>query len=300
MRSSSGWPNWLRSFILASASRDSGGDRDLKAEQAASRDHRPIYIQLAESLRARILSGYYEDRLDGELKLVQEWKVSRRTVQQAIEILVQEGLLARHQGTGTFINHRGVAKRYRAITSITDGIAAQGLKASYRILSSGPEPAPEDARRFFDLPEGAQVYRHRRLVLADDTPVAVANTLLNSALLEGLELSHLDHGLYNTLRERFGRTIVQAEDRYRPTLASGDIAGHLRVAPGSAIFVAERRALDQAGRPIELSEIAMIPVPLEISIAQVGADWLEKPPLPAEPWDYRVGFGDFKGDLPQR
>ncbi|MDB5615534.1 MAG: GntR family transcriptional regulator [Devosia sp.] len=265
----------------------------MKADQAVARDHRPIYIQIAESLRARILSGYYADRLDGELKLVQEWKVSRRTIQQAIEILVHEGLLGRQQGAGTFINHRGVAKRYRAITSITDGIVAQGMKASYRILSSGLEPAPPRGMAFFGLSAGQDVYSHRRLVLADDRPVAVVSTMLNPHVLKDLELSHLDKGLYTTLREQYGRTIVHAEDHYRPVIADAEIAGYLGLQAGTAIFVAERRAVDQDGSPMELSDIAMTPVPLEIAISQVGADWIGKPPLTQEPWDYRVGFGDF-------
>lgn len=267
----------------------------MKADSAAVRDHRPIYIQLAESLRARILSGYYKDKIDGELKLVQEWKVSRRTIQQALEILVQEGLLGRQQGTGTFVNHKAVAKRYRAITSITDGVRAQGLKVSYRILESGAEPAGESAQAFFRLTPGAEVYRHVRLVLAGGRPVAVADTLLNAALLGPIELSHLDQGLYDTLRQRFGRTIVHAEDSYRPVVADPRTSELLELPPNAAIHVAERRAFDQSGAPIELSLIAMVPVPLEISISQVGADWAGKPAASADPWDYRVGFGDFEG-----
>ncbi|MBB5751660.1 UTRA domain-containing protein [Prosthecomicrobium pneumaticum] len=266
----------------------------MKADVAA-RDHRPIYIQVAEGLRARILSGYYKDKIDGELKLVQEWKVSRRTIQQALDILVQEGLLGRQQGTGTFINHGAVAKRYRAITSITDGIRAQGLTVDYRVLGSGPEPASAAACAFFGIEDGASAYRHVRLVLGDGRPLAVTSTLLNLRLLGAIELAHLDRGLYDTLRRSHGRTVVHAEDAYRPVIASAATAGLLGLPPGSAIFLAERRAWDQEGAPIELSTVEMLPVPLEISISQVGTDWIDKPPPVADPWDYRVGFGDFKG-----
>jgi GntR family transcriptional regulator len=262
---------------------------------AAHEDHRPIYIQAAETLRARILSGYYGDRLDGELKLVQEFNASRRTIQQALEVLVREGLLVRQQGAGTFINRRGVEKRYRAIASITDGIIGQGLTASYRILGSGPEKQTEAARAFFGLDDGDLVYRHRRLVSADGKPVAVASTLLNLKQFPDLDLSRLDEGLYSLLRRRYGRTIVRAEDRYRPALATSAIAGLLDVAPRSPIFVAIRRAQDQTGAPIELSEFSMAPVPLEISIRQIGAAGVdESEARAAGPWSYRVGFGDFK------
>jgi GntR family transcriptional regulator len=258
-------------------------------------DLRPLYIQIAENLRARVLSGYYGGRLAGELPLAREWGVSRRTIQQALEVLVRDNLLVRQQGAGTFINRRGVEKRYRAITSITDGIVGQGLKATYRILATGRESPPPEAQAFFSLAPGDHVYRHRRLVSADGNPVAVADTLLNLKLLDSLELSGLDEGLYRLLRRRYGRTIVRAEDSYRPSVASDEIARYLAMPPRSPIFLATRRAYDQTGAPIELSEIAMIPTSLEISIRQAGADWMgDKGQPSANPWSYLVGFGDFR------
>lgn len=262
--------------------------------EAAARDHRPIYIQVAETLRARILSGYYKDKLDGELKLTQEWSVSRRTIQQAIEILVQDGLIGRRQGAGTFINPQGVAKSYRPITSITDSIRAQGLDVSYRILDSGPQKAAKGAAAFFRLGLGARVYRHVRLVMGAGRPVAVASTLLNAELLEDLDLSRLDKGLYDTLRRQFGRTIVHAEDSYRPAIPDARTKQLLELAGDAAIYVAERKAYDQSGDPLELSTISIAPVRLEISIAQTGVDWPGKPPEGASPWEFRVGFGEFE------
>jgi len=220
--------------------------------------------------------------------------VSRRTIQQAIEILVREGLIGRQRGSGTFINPNGVAKRYRAIASITDSIRGQGLEVSYRILDSGLAKPNKSAAAFFRIGAGALVYRHVRLVMANGRPVAVANTLLNARLFEGIELSHLDQGLYDTLRRQFGRTVVHAEDSYRPFAADEETARLLNLKPNTAIYLAERRAYDQGGEAIELSVISLVPVPLEISIAQTGADWPGKTAPRPEPWDYRVGFGDFR------
>ena len=123
---------------------------------ALAKDHRPVYIQISDVLRARIVSGYYADKIDGELPLAREWKVSRRTIQQALEILVQEGLLVRQHGMGTFINRKGVERRYRAITSITESIRAQGLDPVFTVLESGEAQADEVEAGFFELPEGRQ------------------------------------------------------------------------------------------------------------------------------------------------
>lgn len=262
--------------------------------QSAAKDHRPVYIQIAETLRARIVSGYYDDRIDGELPLAGEFKVSRRTIQQALELLVQEGLLVRQHGMGTFINRKGVEKRYKAITSITEGIISQGLKPEFTVLASGPATASDEERAFFRLDPGEPVYRHKRLVAADGRSLAVVETSLNLKLLEGLELSHLSQSLYQTLRSQFGRTVIQAEDKYIPSIAAGETARLLGIAEGNPIFLAIRRATDQTGAPIELSEISMLPVPLDISIRNIG---LRQGPDDLTPesreWTYTVGFGDF-------
>jgi len=269
----------------------------VNTEAASVRDHRPVYIQIAETLRARVVSGYYDEKIDGELPLAREWKVSRRTIQQALEILVQEGLLLRQHGMGTFINTKGVEKRYRAITSITEGISGQGLKPEFRVLESGPQAASEAERTFFLLSADMQVYHHKRLVSAEGRALAVVATSLNLSLLDGLELSHLDRSLYQTLRTQFGRTIVQAEDQYIPATADEATSSLLGVRPGSAIFVAIRRASDQTGAPIELSHISMLPVPLDISIRHVGFATQTADDLTPESrqWNYTVGFGNFRG-----
>ena len=260
-----------------------------------AKDHRPIYIQIAETLRARIVSGYYKDKIDGELPLAREWEVSRRTIQQALDILIGEGLVRRQHGLGTFVNRRGVDTRFKAITSITEGIIGQGLRPQFSILSSGPVEADEPTKRFFGLGTGEQAYVHERCASADGRPLAVVSTALNLKLLEGLELSHLDGSLYAALRSQFGRTIVRAEDQYIPALADERIAELLNIEKNSAIFIAIRQAFDQTGASIELSRVTMLPVPLDISIRRVGFEFEGEPPLPRESeWQYAVGFGDFR------
>lgn len=276
------------------ASPNSRGPIESVNIDALAKDHRPVYIQISDVLRARVVSGYYTDKIDGELPLAREWKVSRRTIQQALEILVQEGLLVRQHGMGTFINRKGVERRYRAITSITESIRAQGLRPVFTVLKSGEASASEAEAAFFELPQGASVYRHKRLVAADGRPLAIAATSLNLSLLPGLELSHLDSSLYQTLRSQFRRTVVLAEDQYIPAAANAEAARLLKIAAKSPIFIALRRARDQTGAPIELSHITMLPVPLDISVRHTGFLPQDSDAAAAgREWNYMVGFGDF-------
>ena len=74
-----------------------------------------------------------------------------------------------------------------------------------------------------------------------------------------------------------------------------EIASLLGIAAGEPIFIAIRRATDQTGAPIELSRILMLPVPLDISIRNVGFPRPGPDDLTPESreWTYTVGFGDF-------
>lgn len=64
-----------------------------------------LYIQLVNHFRQMIQEGVLVPgaRLPTELKLAQEHEISRNTVRQAMSALVNEGLLERHQGRGTFV-----------------------------------------------------------------------------------------------------------------------------------------------------------------------------------------------------
>jgi ABC-type glycerol-3-phosphate transport system substrate-binding protein len=66
----------------------------------------PIYHQLKEIIKAKIERGEFEpgSRIPTEYELCNRYGISRTPVRQALTELVNEGLLLRLQGRGTFIN----------------------------------------------------------------------------------------------------------------------------------------------------------------------------------------------------
>lgn len=72
-------------------------------------DQQPLYVQLAEILRGRIASGEIPPRraLPSKRQLMQEYEVSARTVDSAMALLRDEGLIVTERGKGLFVTERG-------------------------------------------------------------------------------------------------------------------------------------------------------------------------------------------------
>ncbi|WP_051399530.1 GntR family transcriptional regulator [Haloechinothrix halophila] len=71
-------------------------------------DPRPPYQQLANVLRASILTRKIEpgDKLPSGTELAERFGVARMTVQQAIRLLRDEGLVVSRQGSGVYVRER--------------------------------------------------------------------------------------------------------------------------------------------------------------------------------------------------
>ena len=65
----------------------------------------PVYHQIRRTIKHAILDKHYglNDRIPPEQELANEFNVNRMTVRQALSSLVEEGLLVRKRGEGTFV-----------------------------------------------------------------------------------------------------------------------------------------------------------------------------------------------------
>ena len=74
----------------------------------------PIYIKIHNQLRENIEDGKWKvgEKIPAERELAGQFNVSRMTLRQAIQELVDEGILERRVGSGTFVANRKVQGRF--------------------------------------------------------------------------------------------------------------------------------------------------------------------------------------------
>ncbi len=83
-------------------------------------DSRPLYQQLAATLRAEINSGDLApgDRVPTEAELSERYSTSRNTVRLALNLLRNEGLLTSQQGRGTFVRTNPPVRYHASLTGL--------------------------------------------------------------------------------------------------------------------------------------------------------------------------------------
>ncbi len=208
---------------------------------ALRRTGEPLYRQLADDLRTRILAGEFPvpDAMPTEAQLSQRYRASRITVRHALALLDQEGLVHREQGRGSFVRPRAIAVGPRRLTSFTEEIAERGAQQRSELIGVEHLRAPADAP--IDADEERRCVRLERIRSADGRPIAHQVTLLPAELGDGVEAALAAGGsLYDYLRRRHALEIDSADETYRVGGADTRSAGLLGVQPGTPVFMVER------------------------------------------------------------
>jgi len=210
----------------------------------------PRYLQIAEALR-RDLKGEGE-RIPSEHALCARFRVSRPTVRQALDVLVQEGRLYRHAGRGTFATAAaGNDRRLRLIGSIDD-MMALGDETWLKLLGRDVVPVPANIAQALRLPPGSSAYRISGVRHADSGPFQHVTVWLSSLVGQALSDEDLSKtSLIAAIERHFNTPIKVLEQTVDATLAPRAVAELLQIRPRSPLLVFERTYFTANGEPIE-------------------------------------------------
>jgi len=103
----------------------------------------PLYTQLKELLRERILDGTYapHSRMPSESELGKAFDVSRITVRQALGDLQKEGLIFKIHGKGTFVAKPKAFQNVSTLQGLGESMTQMGYEVINRLRSLRHVPA---------------------------------------------------------------------------------------------------------------------------------------------------------------
>ena len=214
-------------------------------------DFVPRYFTIEQSLRSRIAGLDAHAALPSDAQLCEEFDVSRMTARGAVQRLVQEGLVYRVPGRGTFVAPASANRTASRILSFSDEMRRSGRVPHSRVVSSGRRAASDDESRRLATDE---VFAVRRVREADGEPVALETAVFPAARAEALAGRDLeDVSLFAALTEA-GHVPTAGTAQLNAERATAEDAKLLGVRAGEPLLVERRLINDQDGVPLELTE----------------------------------------------
>jgi GntR family transcriptional regulator len=221
----------------------------------------PLYYQLKEVLRQQIKSGQLAPNttIPSEPELVASYQVSRATVRQALTELVNEGLLYRMHGKGTFVREPRMEQHVNELSSLTNELQRRGRRPGGILLLSELARGSSVVRQRLKLAEDEQVIRLERLRTADGQPIAY-------------EVDYIPYlrssSLYQRVKEVGEGSLYQllaSEGMLPATIEQSITAGHaqareaelLRIPGGEAVVRVQSTTFAPVGIAIAFSELSI-------------------------------------------
>jgi GntR family transcriptional regulator len=218
----------------------------------------PLYQQIYDILRAELARGQWQpgDLIPTETDLMARFGVSRIIVRHALDLLVQDGLIYRQRGKGTFVAHPPIEQALTRIISFTDDMRRRGFQPGTSVLSAELIPATPALAEPLRVPVGEELAHIQRLRLADGEPLAVEDSYLIHRHCPGI-LAHdyASKPLRETLEGVYGVRMARASQTIRAVAVPPALAGALNVKRGAPVLSIERASFSDEGLPLELLRI---------------------------------------------
>ncbi len=216
-------------------------------------------LAIAAEVRRRIVDREWQqgDRIPDEADLAIDFGAARATVNKALQILADEGLLERRRRAGTRVAVDPVRKATLSIPILREQIESAGMGYSHRVVAmQHAPPSPEAARRMGIAPDGPMIHL-RAVHYGDGKPFQYEDRWINPAAVAGMGTVDFRHVNAN---EWLVRNALYQRADVTFSAANADVrdARMLQTRVGRALLILHRTTWNDAG-PITTVRIACRP-----------------------------------------
>ena len=221
-----------------------------------SLDGGPLYKGVQRALMEQLAAGDLKpgQLIPSERQLAMEYSVSIGTLRKAIDELVENRILIRQQGKGTFVASHD---RERLLFYFFHIVPQKGAK-SYPLVESvffHKAVADDEVAARLKIAVGAPTFHVRNKLSLLNEVVSIDDITIVQARFEKLSAAQFKerpNTIYNLYQEAFGITVVRTDERLRAEPASAEHAKLLRITLGTPVLTIRRTAFDMRDEPVEL------------------------------------------------
>jgi GntR family transcriptional regulator len=223
----------------------------------------PLYKQLSDLLRRQIEEGKIkpDHSIPSERSLCEKFRISRITVRQAISEMINQGMLYRKQGKGTFVAKRKINQGLVRFVNFSRTVLELGMKPSTKILRNDLLPADIQIAKILDIPVTSQILKLSLLGMGDDEPLVLYESYFPLPLGKKMareairrEKRSMSFSTYDLYGESSGVFPTSVNQTFEAISADERLSSLMRVEKGTAIFMITSVFTAQDQRPLEFRE----------------------------------------------
>ncbi|HAC5573502.1 TPA_asm: UTRA domain-containing protein [Listeria monocytogenes] len=217
----------------------------------------PLYMQLKNQLQEKIEQDMsVGDLLLTETEIEKMYHVSRMTVRKAIEELVNEGIVSKQQGKGTFVSQTKTTQGLGRIFSWSEEMKLQHKESKTISVEISAAIPSKKIRTALQLGKHEEVTCIRRVREIDGEPVAIMINYLRAKYVPGLLENGLkSDSLYHNLEEIYHISLVHADEIITARLSTPIESALLAVPEDSAVLHVRRTSYMKGNTPVEVVDM---------------------------------------------
>ncbi|MFB9770434.1 GntR family transcriptional regulator [Lactiplantibacillus modestisalitolerans] len=185
-----------------------------------------MYREIATKLVAAIQNGEFKVKLPTEAQLMERYQVSRNTIRKAIDLVYQQGLLRRVQGSGYYITsiqleHKTVVN-LSARSMFTSNLHPRNLVS--KVLTFDTIKGDTDLSRQLGIPVDEEMYRVVRLRYWHDQLYCLEKAYYPRSVVPYLSTEAVNSSIWDFIHDAYGIGIANSDDYLSLTNLSAEEA----------------------------------------------------------------------------
>jgi GntR family transcriptional regulator len=209
----------------------------------------PLYLQIKQHLAREIAAAEGPGgKFHTDSELCAMFGVSRMTVRQAVQELVDDGLVKRARGIGTFVVARPAAARRTPLDGFREQWQADGRPMRIELLAYQTIPCPPGFAEDLAVARNAPVRYVCRLRSAGTVPIALDHRYIPIAVAAGLSQADAASSILRALSGRFA--FAHSDVHLEATSAGEAEMRWLNLPLAAPLMMRRMRVIATDGQPI--------------------------------------------------
>jgi GntR family transcriptional regulator len=214
----------------------------------------PLYHQAYSFLLNLINSGLFQDGdlLPPEIELAKSLKISRQTLRQTMALLVEEGIVERFSGRGTFVREKNLRNEFFMDRSFSQQMADLGKTTHSKIINISNGVVDERASELLYEKMGAPCLYLTRLRFGNDLPISLQEAIILTERCPDLgKHDFTKESLFHNFTEVYNLVISEIYHEVNAVIAPEMIANLLEIKTGTPVLLEKSVTFLSDKEPIE-------------------------------------------------